>query len=142
VIVLDTTILVYAIGEPHPLRDPCRRVLRAQADGRIAAATTVEVVQEFTHVRAQRRSRADAAALARHYLEALTIIQTSLEDFELGLDLFTRHRALGAFDAVLAAVAVGRRADGLISADRAFRSVPDLDWVDPASSRLSAVLGD
>jgi predicted nucleic acid-binding protein len=142
VIIVDTTILVYAVGDAHPLRDPCRRVLRAQADGRIAAATTVEVVQEFTHVRAQRRSRADAAALARHYLEALTIIETSRQDLELGLDMFVRHRAVGAFDAVLAAVAIGRRADGLISADRAFRSVSGLRWVDPASPGLSAVLRD
>ena len=59
-IILDTTILVYAIGGGHPLREPCRRVLRAHGDGLVTAATTVEVLQEFVHVFARRRDRATA----------------------------------------------------------------------------------
>ncbi|AGL26143.1 hypothetical protein J113_04715 [Mycobacterium tuberculosis CAS/NITR204] len=63
-IVLDTTVLVYAKGAEHPLRDPCRDLVAAIADERIAATTTAEVIQEFVHVRARRRDRSDAAALA------------------------------------------------------------------------------
>lgn len=64
-IVLDTTVLVYAKGAEHPLRDPCRDLVAAIADERIAATTTAEVIQEFVHVRARRRDRSDAAALGR-----------------------------------------------------------------------------
>ena len=64
-IVLDTTVLAYAVGEAHPLRDPCRRLLAAHAEGRIEATTTVEVIQEFAHIRARRRTRPDAVRLAR-----------------------------------------------------------------------------
>ena len=64
-IILDTTVLAYAVGEDHPLREPCRRLLAAHANGSIEATTTVEVLQEFTHVRARRRSRQDAARLTR-----------------------------------------------------------------------------
>ncbi len=64
-IVLGTTVIACAVGEEHPLRDPCRRILAAHADGRIDATTTVEVIQELVHVRARRRDRADAAALGR-----------------------------------------------------------------------------
>src|SRR3546814_18276501 len=42
VIVLDTTVLAYAVGDAHPLRDPCRRLLSAHAMGRVEAATTLE----------------------------------------------------------------------------------------------------
>lgn len=35
VIVLDTTVLVYAVGAEHPLRDPCRRLVEAIADGQL-----------------------------------------------------------------------------------------------------------
>ena len=54
-IVLDTTVLVYAKGIDHPLRQPCRKLIDLIADGRIEATTTVEVIQEFVHVRARRR---------------------------------------------------------------------------------------
>jgi len=64
-IVVDTTVLVYAVGTDHPLREPCQRLIRAIADGTILATTTIEVVQEFTHVRARRRDRKDAAGKER-----------------------------------------------------------------------------
>lgn len=119
-IILDTGVLIYAVGEEHPLREPCRRLIAAQGDGRVDAATTVEVIREFAHVRARRRSRTDAAALARDYKTALTLLVTQAEDLDLGLTLYEQHPTLGAFDAVLAAVALNRHATALISADRAF----------------------
>lgn len=140
-ILLDTTVLGYAVGAEHPLREPCRRLLRAHGDGRVEAATTIEVVQEFAHVRARRRSRADAVTLARHYIAGLRLLVTCAEDLELGLTLFERHPALGAFDAALAAVALNHGADALVSADRAFGQVPNLRWVDPATPDLDHVIG-
>ena len=70
-ILLDTTVLVYAKGQDHPLRDPCRELIAAVAEQRIEATTTVEVIQEFVHVRSRRTGRADAAALGRDYAELL-----------------------------------------------------------------------
>lgn len=135
-ILLDTTVLSYAVGTEHPLREPCRRLLAAHADGRIDATTTVEVIQEFTHVRARRRSRTDAVALARRYREAFTLLLTDAEDLDLGLTLFERHPSLGAFDATLAAVALNRRAEALVSGDRAYSQVPALRWIDPGTPTM------
>ena len=132
-IVLDTTILSYAVGGEHPLREPCRRLLAAHGAGSLDLTTTVEVIQEFTHVRAQRRSRQDAARLARHYLDAFDTLQTTPQDLERGLALFEHHSGLGAFDCVLAAVAIGHGAQALVSADGGFDSVPGLRWIDPSS---------
>jgi uncharacterized protein len=140
VILVDTTVLTYAVGVEHPLREPCRRLLRAHGDGRIEAATTIEVIQEFVHVRARRRSRADAVALARHYVAALPLLATRAEDLDLGLGLFEQQTALGAFDSLVAAVALNQRVEALVSADRVFAQVPDLSWVDPATSNLDHLL--
>ena len=140
--ILDTTVLTYAVGEEHPLRDPCRRLLAAHADGRLEATTTVEVIQEFTHIRARRRTRSDAVALARKYLAAFSLLVTTPDDLNRGLDLFERHPELGAFDAVLAAVALERRADAFVSGDRAFASVPGLSWVDPLAPAIGRLIGD
>lgn len=131
-ILLDTTILVYAVGGEHPLRAPARQVIGLLRDGSLRATTTVEVIQEFTHVRSRRRPRGDAASLARNLLIALSpLVRPDEDDLGLGLDLFEREEGLGPFDAVLAAVALNR---GLIlaSADRSFSAVAELVHADPA----------
>ncbi len=46
-IVLDTTVLVYAKGDRHRFRDPCRELVAAAGEGRIEATTTAEVIQKF-----------------------------------------------------------------------------------------------
>src|ERR1035437_8658518 len=79
-IILDTTVLTYAVGEEHPLREPCRRLLAAHASGTIEATTTVEVLQEFAHVRARRRTRDDAINLTRLYAVALDPIVTTARE--------------------------------------------------------------
>ena len=131
-IVLDTTILAYAAGADHPLRDPCRRILEAASRGSLLAVTTTHVIEEFVHVRSRRLPRDDAAELGRRYSTLLApLIATDSDDLTEGLRLFVVHPELGSFDAVLAAVALRRGADALVSADRAFSVVPDLRHVHP-----------
>ncbi len=140
-ILLDTTVLAYAVGEEHPLRAPCRRLLAAHGAGRIEATTTIEVIQEFAHVRARRGSRDDAVRLARFYASAFSLLASQIEDLDLGLRLFASHSALGAFDAVLAGVALNRGVEALVSADRGFGAVPQLPWIDPATLALDRLIG-
>jgi predicted nucleic acid-binding protein len=141
-IVLDTTVLAYVVGEKHPLRDPCRRLLAAHADGRLEATTTIEVIQEFAHIRARRRTRPDAVGLARRYLAAFSLLVTTPDDLDRGLGLFEQYPALGAFDAVLAAVTLERGAEALVSADQAFAVVRGLPWVDPLTRALDRLIGN
>ncbi len=97
-------------------------------------------------IRARRRTRSDAVGPARRYLAAFSLLVTTPDDLDRGLDLFERHPKLGAFDAVLAAVlaaaALDRRADALVSADRGFASVPGLSWVDPLAPAIGRLIGD
>jgi predicted nucleic acid-binding protein len=133
-IVLDTTILVYAKGAAHPLQLPCRTLLEAVAAGAIEATTTPEVIQEFAHVRSRRRRRRDAAQLAVAFAELLSPLLT-IEEVHLlaGLRLFERHARLGAVDAVLAAAALESGADALLSADTTFSDVRGLLHVVPGT---------
>ena len=129
-IVLDTTILVYATGDVHPLRSDSLRLLEAIADGRIEGTTTLEVIQEFVHVRARRQGRADAAKSARSFADLLAPLLVARDLIvDAGLRIFERHDSLGAFDAFLAASAIAGKADALVSADRSFSSVPQLRHV-------------
>ena len=129
-IFLDTTVLVYAVGAEHPLAQVAREILKAVRDGRMRAHTTPEVIEEFAHVRARRYSRADAATLAEAYAIALAPLQVvAPHHLAAGLQMWREVPELGAFDAVLAATAMASDAQ-LISADRAFRHVPGLQWCD------------
>jgi predicted nucleic acid-binding protein len=141
VIVVDTTVLVYAKGAEHPLRDSCRTLIAAIAEGRLGATTTPEAIQEFVHVRARRRDRQDAATLGHDYAELLApLLQITRAHLEAGLRSFERIDALGAFDAVLAAAAIAASATALVSADRGFAHVPDLRHVVPDTTGVAQLL--
>jgi predicted nucleic acid-binding protein len=112
----------------------------AHGEGRIEATTTIEVIQEFALIRARRRTRNDAVTLARSYVSAFALLAATADDLDRGLTLFEQNPGLGAFDAVLAAVALERGAEALVSADRAFGSVPNLPWVDPATPALRRII--
>jgi len=133
-IVVDTNVLVYAVGADHPLTAPARRLLDAVASGEITASTTVEVIGEFAHVRARRRGRADAAALARSFATLLgPLITTTATDLDSGLGLWAEHESLGAFDSVLIAASERVGARAIITADRAMMqasSVPVIALTD------------
>ncbi len=136
-IVLDTTVLVYAVGDEHPLREPSRSLVEAIAEDRVEATTTVEVIQEFVHVRARRRDRHDAADRGRELLRLLgPLITPGDAELALGLRLFEEHDGLGMFDAVLAATVMLAGADALVSADRAFATVRGLAHIDPTEAEI------
>lgn len=141
-IVLDTTVLIYAVGAEHPLRQPCRQLVRSIADGELVATTTIEVVQEFAHVRARRRDRKDAAEIARDYIELLSpLLIVEEPDLREGLRLFEEHPGVGAFDAVLAAAAHAAGAEALVSADNAFAALPNVRHVVPDAEGVRYLLG-
>lgn len=140
-IVLDTSILAYAVGREHPLRAPCRRLVEAIKVGRMSATSTAEVIQEFVHIRSRRVNRRDSARVGRLYAVMLEpLLVTEAVDVEQGLRLFQDHPRLGCFDAVLAAVALRVRAEALVSADEDFRSVQGLKHVHPAAAEFERLV--
>ncbi|HXE45921.1 MAG TPA: PIN domain-containing protein [Conexibacter sp.] len=140
-IVLDTTVLVYAKGADHPLRDPCRVLLQAVAERVVAATTTAEAIQEFVHVRARRRGREDAARLGCDYAELLApLLKPSAEDLVRGLAWYERSERLGAFDAVLVAAAAATGARAVVSADAAFAELDSIAHVTPDADGVAGLL--
>lgn len=140
-IVLDTTVLVYAVGEEHPLRGPCRWLLDGVLAGQISATTTPEVIQEFVDVHGRRRPRSRAARLGRAYAIGLApLLTTEPDDLERGLRLYVDHPKLSAFDSVLAATAIRFDPDAFVSADRAFGAVRSLRYVDPSVADLPRLI--
>jgi uncharacterized protein len=134
-IVVDTTVLVYAVGAEHPLKEPCRTLISGRLD---SLTTTAGVIQEFVHVRSRRRPRSEAVGLAAAYLNLFTplldVPELAVRD---ALDLLEEYQDIGAFDAVLAATARLARCDALVTADRAFAAVPNLTVIFPDAEGIA-----
>lgn len=123
------------------MREACRSILDAIGDGRVAATTTPEVIQEFVHVRAKRAERERAAREGKAYADLLLpLLVVGLPDLRRGLGLFTRHQGLDAADAVLAAVALRVQADALVSADTAFGAVRGLKHIQPTDGQVEVLM--
>jgi len=138
--IVDTTVLVYAFGDEHPLQEPCFRLLDRVRARVVEATTTVQVMQEFAHVRARRRPRTDAASLARDIAGLLApLLSPTLPELLAGLGLFESYAGLGSFDSVLAATCISRSGQ-LVSADKAFSLVPGLAYVAPGTPQFEELL--
>lgn len=140
-IVLDTTVLVYAVGDLHAFRAPCRQLVSAIEAGGVRATTTPEVIQEFVHVRSRRRGRPDGVELGLAYADLLAPLLVADEDaLRTGLPLFGDSADLGCFDAVLAAVALDAEAAAIVSTDAAFAEVAGLRHVLPDVDGVRSLL--
>ena len=60
---VDTNVVMYAVGRPHPLREPAREFFADAARRRWALCTSAEVLQELAHayLPVQRESTLDSA---------------------------------------------------------------------------------
>jgi uncharacterized protein len=118
VILLDTTCLVYAVGDDHERQASSRALMDAALRGTITARTTSQVIMEFAHVRGRRRDRRDAASLARDFSDLLGPPEpTTAPDVSTALTLWQDNPEIGSFDALLLAVAVRIGAEAVVSED-------------------------
>ena len=139
-ILLDSTVLVYAVGFQHPLREPCRSLIEAIDEGTIRATTTTDVVARFAQIRARRWGGNDAVTLALAYTDLLSpVLTVEQRHLALGLRSFAQQSHLSAADAVLAATASVADAV-LVSADPAFADLAQLRHEYPDAAGVARLL--
>jgi uncharacterized protein len=118
VILVDTTCLVYAVGDDPDRRASAQALIDAVLRGTITARTTSQVIMEFAHVRGRRRNRKDAASLARDFSDLLGPLEpTTAPDVSTAVTLWQENPQIGTFDALLLAVAVRTGAEAIVSED-------------------------
>jgi uncharacterized protein len=137
----DTSVFVYALGEEHPYREPCREIVHKATIGELQGEASVDLLQEFAHQRVRRTGdRATAAKAARNVAKLVWWHPLEPGDVQRGIDLFERHSQLDARDAVFAALAINRGIDAILATDRAFDEVNGLERIDPADEQALATL--
>ena len=117
-ILVDTTCLVYAVGDDSDRRASARALIDAVLRGTITARTTSQVIMELAHVRGRRRNRQDAASLARDFSDLLGPLEpTTAPDVSTAVTLWQDNSQIGTFDALLLAIAVRTGAEAVVSED-------------------------
>ena len=98
-IFVDTNVLMYAVGRPHPLKEEARAFFEEALRDRLPLATSAEVLQELLHayLPVDRLETLDAALeLVGSLVE--TVWPVEQEDVVLARSLVSRHGELGARD--------------------------------------------
>lgn len=117
-ILVDTTCLVYAVGDDHERQASTRALIEAVLRGDLTARTTSQVIMEFAHIRGRRRDRQDAVSLARDFSHLFGPLEpTTAPDVVTALTLWHDNPQIGTFDALLLAVAVRTGAEAVVTED-------------------------
>jgi uncharacterized protein len=140
-VLLDTNVILYALGGPHAQAEPCRRILELTGEGSLQAEAPVDIVQEILHHRNRRlgdRAQAGRDALAAATLCRLHAVEP--QDAREAARLFAASPRLSARDAVFAAIANRHGLQTILSADADFDGLPGLHRIDPTDAAAVAAL--
>jgi len=129
---LDTCIPIDAAGRDHPYREPCTRIVLAAADGKLEAVTDAEVIQEIAYRFHAIRRRAEGLKLAEAFLSLVeAVLPVTRREVTRSLQLQRTYPFLSPRDAIHIAVMEGAGLNRIITADRHFDRVKEVERVDP-----------
>ena len=132
---LDTAVIMYAAGGLHPLREPCRVLIDAVGDGSLDATVSAEVVQEILHRFSASGRRDIGSAMAATTLDLFAPVLPVTDGVMRRMsELFLEYPDMAARDLVHVATCLSVGIDLIVSPDRGFDHVADLQRLDPADA--------
>ena len=134
---IDTNVPIYAAGRAHPLKEPCRQVLRFVGSASQAFVTSAEVLQEMVHIYLARQEWPQGRQVFQDFL---VLMQDRVEavlvaDVQRAARLADTHQSLSSRDLLHVSVMQRLGLRHIVSADSGFDRIPEVERLDPA--RLS-----
>jgi uncharacterized protein len=120
VIFVDTNVFMYAVGRPHPLREPARQVLREAVHESLPLATSAEVLQEMLHAYLPVGRLATLDAALRLANDLAEVWPVEREDVTAARALIARHTGLSARDLLHLATCQRHGVTRVLTYDRQF----------------------
>ena len=132
---LDANIVMYALGGPHPLQQPCRKILEQTKSGTLRLVSDTEVLQEilYRYFSIQRSALAETAYTAVKEM-CVEILPVTLPAMDRALDLLKNNPTITSRDAVHAGVMLHNSLRVIISTDSHFDGIPGIRRLDPAQN--------
>ena len=120
---VDTNVVMYTVGRPHPLQEPAREFFADAAQRRRPLCTSAEVLQELVHayLAVQRESTLDSA-MALIAQAGIDVWPLESDDVHLAWRLRSQFPALTARDLCHLASCRRRGVTDIKTFDRAFGS--------------------
>ncbi len=124
---------MYAVGAAHPLREPCRSALEKAVSRRVALVTDSEVLQELLYRYFALRRPEVAHSVYRATVRLCDdVLAVEEKHTARALELLLQYSKLSARDAVHIATMEGSGIRRLLSADKDFDGIREVQRVDPA----------
>ena len=129
---IDTNVIMYSLGGPHPLRDPCKRILEKIRNRKILVATNTEVLQEVLYrYFSIGKSTLGEMAYQSMVQICVTIFPVTLQETDKALEILKAARAITSRDAIHAATMVNNGIKEILSTDPHFDVLPEIKRIDP-----------
>jgi predicted nucleic acid-binding protein len=129
---IDANIPMYVAGREHRFKSPSTLFLRRVAEGKVRAASDVEVLQEILYRYHHLREIEKGFVVFEAFAQAVPVIYpVLLEDALRAKELLRAHPGIKPRDALHAAVLRGRGLDTIVSYDRDFDRIPGIKRVEP-----------
>lgn len=130
--IIDTNIIVYAQGKPHPYKKSCSLILDYIADQASDINVDSELFQELLYLYDSRGERKRGLIL----IEKLIIVfpncfPVTISEIKRAKDLMKTHPSLSPRDAIHAAIVINQQLECIISSDKVFDKVSDVERIDP-----------
>lgn len=129
---IDVNVVMYAVGAPHPHREPSARLLERVVRGEVEAVSDSEVLQEVLY-RFWRLRQIDVAVNIVNRVVSIipVVLPVDAGDAVLAGSLLAQHPEIEPRDAIHAAVMMRHRITHLYSYDRHFDAIPGLTRLEP-----------
>lgn len=123
---VDTNVLMYAVGRPHPLRDEARAFFEVSLTEERPLATSAEVLQELMHAYIPvNRLETLGAAMKLAASTIQTVWPVEPDDVQFAHQLLDSYRGLGARDLLHLASCRRRGVRSIKTFDRALGAAFD-----------------
>lgn len=129
---VDTNIIMYAVGKPHSYKGPCKDILQKIVHGIISANINVEVMQELLYVYDSRGERKKGLNVIKENLVLFPHpFAIGKDEIIKARDLMVKYNTLTTRDAIHSAVIINSKLEGIISTDKDFDTVKEITRFDP-----------
>ncbi len=133
ILFIDANLIIYSIGGPHPLREPCKKFLEKIKSREILGVTNTEVLQEILcrYFSIERGTLGEMAY--QSMIEFCTdIFPVRVVDTDKALEILKRVNGITSRDAVHAATMIHNGIEEIISTDPHFDLIQEIKRIDPA----------